>query len=209
MGLVVTIAAPTTHLVTEAAVKAELGITTGADDALLQRLIRRVSSQIVDACGQALARETVRETLPGTDTERLMLARTPIVSVTTVTIDGRTVTDYTIEDAAAGFLARENGWPRSGYAITSLANDSVAGTARGTIVVTYVAGYVLEAFSTGTPTLPGVLEAAAMAMVRESYLGRAQDPTITSERLGDWSQTYSPTTRQQMLDAIAPYRRVC
>lgn len=104
MVLSVSTVAPTLRLTTRSAVKAELGITSAADDALLDALIDQYSAAIVSYCHRPFARESYSEQLGGFGDIRLQLARTPVVAVTALTLWGQTVTDYGIEDADKGWL---------------------------------------------------------------------------------------------------------
>ncbi len=96
--------APTLRLTTRAAVKAEFGITSASDDAYIDALIDQYSAAIVSYCHRPFAREAYSEQLPGFGDIRLQLERTPVVSVTAMTIYGQTITDYGIENADRGWL---------------------------------------------------------------------------------------------------------
>lgn len=218
MGGLTVITPPVSELlVSEQAVKDELGLTDSTEDSYLQRLIRRVSSQIVDYCGRPFAKQTVRELLVGSDTSRLMLALTPVLAIVDdeIDLDGATITDFAIEHAEAGFLSRAAGWPSKGGLVTPLARDVVAGTAEASITVTYTGGYVLETFNAGPATLPGDLEELVIQMVCDRYQasrgsdGVRRDRTVTSERIGDWSASYSTGLATEIPARLARWRRIC
>ena len=208
MGLVVTIPAAATDLTTVDTVKAELGLTGAAENDALRRLIGRVSSEIRDRAGQGFTKETVRETLPGTDTERLLLARTPLVSLTSVTIDGGAVTDAIIEDAEVGILYRAAGWWKKTTALSPLALDPIAGRVEANIVVTYVGGFALPSFDAENSNLPGILEELAIQMVVERYRRRGTDRSVTSEGIGDYSVVYGNELRERIEKDLAPFMRI-
>lgn len=109
MGLSITTIAASTRLTTVAVLEGLIGNTS--DDALLAELIDQASAAIVTYCHRPFARETYSESLAGFGGIRLQLARTPVVSVTSVIDqDGNVITDYSIEDADRGWLYRRAGW---------------------------------------------------------------------------------------------------
>ena len=103
-----------TLLTTKRRVKVELGLslTDTSKDELLDDLIAEASASIEGYCGRAFGRAAVTETLPGTGRTRLMITRTPVVTVTSVAYNDSTISssEYVIEDADAGFLYRDDGW---------------------------------------------------------------------------------------------------
>jgi hypothetical protein len=150
MGITVSSMAGSSRLTSVAAVQAELGISS--DASLLGDLVDRASAAIVSYCNRVFARATYVETLPGFGDLQLQLARTPIVSVSTVTDQNSQVyTDYSIEDREKGWLYRRLGWSWSVQAFPGL---SAGGSFMdfGTPMprqeephysVSYIAGYVL------------------------------------------------------------------
>lgn len=160
MTLTVSTVAPTLRLTTRSAVKTELGITASTDDALFDTLIDQASSAIVAYCGRPFARESYTETLPGFGSINLQLARTPVVSVSSVSDqDGNVITDSAIGDADRGWLYRRLGWAWSAQAYGGLGaggafldlGTPLANQEEPHYSVAYVAGYILPAqFVTGT-----------------------------------------------------------
>lgn len=162
MVLSVSTVAPTLRLTTRSAVKAELGLTSSTDDALIDALIDQFSAAIVSYCHRPFARESYTEQLAGFGDIRLQLERTPVVSVSAVTLRGAAITDYGIEDADKGWLFARTvsgtgatyqrmAWPWSVQTYPGLSGDG-AWLNRGTplarqeepqISVDYVAGYIL------------------------------------------------------------------
>lgn len=138
-------------LVTVAAVKAHLGITTSADDAILATLIEGVSDDLVADLGRPLARQQYLETFPLTTRLRLRLTALPLDrDSVTVTIDGTAATDFEIDDADTGQLYRSGGW--SGSYPTAEAEERL-------VSVTYKAGYVcpdsIQTWATGLTLVAG------------------------------------------------------
>lgn len=161
MPLTVTTVAPTLRLTTLAAVTAELG-QASSDNALVNTLIDQASSAIVAYCHRPFARETMTETLPGFNDMRLQLGRTPVVSVTAVTIYGQIITGYGVESADRGWLyftsysGSGNAWDREQWPSSQLRNAGLSASGRfmdmGTplprqdepvISIDYTGGYIL------------------------------------------------------------------
>jgi hypothetical protein len=202
-------------LTTLQAVKDELGITSNADDSLLERRINAVSALIERLCGRHFETGSVVETFPAEGQVRFALARTPVTSITSVSYDG-TVLDagnYSLEDGEAGLLRMIYAAVRSQLLAAGVAMDMLPGTARRLYSVTYVGGYVMPAASSGR-NLPEDLEEACIIAVVTSFRKKGRDQSIQQEALGDWSATYAggvsgadplPPAAMKMIE---PYRRI-
>ncbi len=189
-------------------IKAELGITDTSQDVLLGLLIDQVSEVIVDYCGRPFAKEVYKETVAGYGSNRLLLSRTPIVSVTSVVADSEVIVDYSIENPETGILYRKTGWrwtPPIGWNITGY---PMPDQEELLFAVTYTAGYVLPG-DTGR-TLPLAVERACGELVKAWFLGRDRDPALTAERIGDLQVSYDPAQAWPPIvkQLLAPYRRV-
>lgn len=121
------------------------------DGALADSLIDEASAAIRSYCHQNFAREAYTETLPGFGDVHLQLARTPVVSVSTVTYRSSVITDYSIAEPGRGWLYRQNGWAWTAQVWPGLSGGG-AWLDMGTplprqeepiISVDYTAGYVL------------------------------------------------------------------
>lgn len=160
MALTVTTVAPTLRLTTRAAVQAELGISS--DGALIDGFIDQYSSAIVSFCHRPFAREAYVEALAAFGDIRLQLARTPVVSVTAVTLYGNVVTDYGVEDADKGWLyvrslsGTGSAWNRSRWPWSFQSNPGLSAAGafldigsplpsqeEKSVSVTFTAGYIL------------------------------------------------------------------
>ena len=185
--LIVSTPADTTALTTLVAVKEEMKIVGGADDAWLRRQIDGASALACAYLGVPMAndgtanlgRETVVETIRldrghprrgRWDVRRhdLRLARWPISSVTSVEEAG------TVLDAAAYEMDVELG------ALTRLSGGAPSFWAVGKIVITYVAGWLLPGDE--GRNLPPEIEDAVIELVKASVFGRSRDPAIKSEQ---------------------------
>ena len=118
MAVTVTVPPSTTKLIALADLKAILGITDSANDALLSNIIQRGSDAIARFCNRVFAQRTVIETLPGPGGQLLKLKFSPIVTLTSIAYDGETVDSdsYTLTEPDAGMVYREAGWFYSGHA---------------------------------------------------------------------------------------------
>lgn len=144
MSISVTTAAATTDLTTLGAFKGMMGsvIPDGAET-LIGELIQRASDAIVRVCHRPFAREAVTETLPGDGGISLMLTRTPVLSVSLVTLLGETVVDYSIEDSGAGILYRQNGWTWTVGAGWELTEVLRVYEMHPSYSVSYIGGYLM------------------------------------------------------------------
>lgn len=200
MTLTIIEAADDKRLTTLPAVKAELQVTNGADDAYLAGLIDQASAAVASWCQRDFAAETVRETfrLAVPDTS-IMLARWPVLSIVSITINGQAEDEANAEPETGGFLYRLNddgnrvSWPS------------------GRIVVEYRAGYVLP--NEPGRTLPADIERAALSLVKAAWFARSRDPLIRSETVEGAGSTdyFSGTVSRLPPDVeslLSPYRNL-
>lgn len=161
MSLTITAAASNLRLTSLAALKADLGDTTGTNDTLYDAMILRASAAIDAFCHRTFARQTYTEILPGFGRTQLRLAEAPLATVTSVTWDSQPVTDYSIDNAEAGMLYRRYGWPWSPQFDPGLGQWGVGYPYQGTPVpgsedraftVVYSAGYLLPSEDVSSAT---------------------------------------------------------
>lgn len=197
-----TVVAPATakRLTTAARARAWLGLLpTVPTDEVLNAQIEAASQAVVDFCRRSFGRETVRETLrDGVDLrDPVLLARSPVVSALTVTLDGTLLvaaTDYEVE---SGILYRLGGSRRMTWC--------------GLLTVQYTAGYALPEES--NPTLPASVERAAILVVGAYCSAAGRDPTVKSESvegvgsLSWWVQGQNdPLPSPEAAQLLQPYR---
>lgn len=169
--LTVTVPAASYRLTTLAAVKTELGLTAGTDDALLTALIDRASAAVMRYCNRGFALETVTETLRLSGPVReLSLSRWPVVSIASVTENSAALAtgDYEIN-------------PATGLLIRLDPSDAPRWWPSGKIAVTYQAGYLLPGDSGAN--LPADIEQATIGLVRLAWFTRDLDPLVKSEEV--------------------------
>lgn len=173
------------RLVTAAEVRAIIGSPAG-DDSKLETFIDAFSAKAAEHCDLAadsigtfptFGRETVRATWAarsdcGRRFDTLILPwRTPITAISSITVDGESLTTDDYRLMPGGLLER-------------LSEERRVTWSNGKIVVTYVAGWSLP---TGAPA---ELKLAAIDQVKTWYFGRSRDGAVLSENVPD---TYQAT----------------
>lgn len=132
-------AAPVAALISLDRVKARLNVTGSALDETLGELIDEASGAIAALFDDPLVRQSYRQALGSHCRTRIQISRLPVdPDSVAVTFDGVSVTDYSIEDAAHGWLYRAGGWGRW-YGVAPGEDPERR------ILVTYKAGYIPQA----------------------------------------------------------------
>ncbi len=194
-----------------ATVKTELVISASTDDAFINTLIQQASAAIVTYCNREFASETVDETVKAYGGANLMLSRTPVTTLTSVTLDdGITSTviptaDYMLEDSQAGFIrSLVGGWSCTNSQVYGILGRPVAGSEFQAYKVRYVGGYTL------LTDLPHDIERAAIDLVKSKYLGRGKDSNITEETVPQvYSVKYGTSDFSNPIkELLGPYRRI-
>jgi hypothetical protein len=194
VSLQVLTAASSTNLTTVSRVKVELGVTTGEKDAWISQAIPAASKLIEGEANNFWAYQQYLETIPGSGSARLVLARTPVIGTPTIVIDNGTVADFTVEDADAGILYRRQGWTQEvSYWPNTIKRDPNIDDVHPSIYVTYYAGFNLPSFSDpedGIAYLPANIERACILTVKAWYLRRQRDPDVSWKQVGDFAIGY-------------------
>jgi len=129
-----------------ATVKDELGITVTTYDAVLERMIATISGAIEKFCRRSFSYAAVaNERHRPSGLYTLVLDRTPLVSLTSVTVNDEAVDmgNVTLEDAGAGVIRRDDLWWRFEPTVArSIAQDPYAGMGEPWILANYKGGYV-------------------------------------------------------------------
>lgn len=201
--------------------KTLLGVTSTADDALMDELLVRASGAIETYVGYPLRKQTYLEQVPAYGTLYLQLDRVPIQSVTVVKQGNAALasTEYQVTDPLAGELYRESGWSWTAGMRTEMVQHVVPGSESKIWEVEYVAGYPPSSSTTTEIGMPTVVTQAALEIAKSWYLERKADPNVASKRVGDLAITYRteqpgggavdslmlPATAQRLL---SPLRRV-
>jgi hypothetical protein len=171
-------------LTTAATVAGELGLTLDSGkQSAMERLIGVASSAIENYCRRQFGNAVLvgEGYVPRADSPRLVLKRTPVLSLQRIQIVPPLSTatllvqgiDYILEDAAAGFVRSEMGWRAADYVPAgSCSQDGIPNTSPFSVFVDYTAGYVLP---------KDAMSAAAAWIVDHDYL---QGATVANG--GNW-----------------------
>lgn len=176
----------TGDLTTLANVKAYLSppLTTTADDALLTRLVTAASQFIQTWLGRTIAETAYSETRNGVGGTRLFLRHRPVVSVSSVTVDGVAIAPAS-GPGQPGYLFDDNSVYLAGYAFTRGAQN---------VTVAYTAGYAAT---------PPELEQACIALVALRYKERDRIGQVSKNLAGEvvsFTQKDMPADVQTLLD---------
>jgi Phage gp6-like head-tail connector protein len=212
----------TTHdLTTLATVKDELGIRNSKSDARLRRYIREASAQIEQYCNRVFAAETVQEvweggvhrswwfgytrfaniSLQNPEVRPLRVRRYPIISVTSIVVDGTALTpstDFEI-DADNGLIFRL--YEGDGFRSLWFGER---------ITIVYVGGYALLG------SLPYPIEQACLTLIKHRWAARDRDPMLRSLVIPNvQEETYwvgatgdDGAIPPEVAGLLAPYREV-
>lgn len=195
-------ATPAARRLTAAAnVRAVIGSPAG-DDALLEKMIDRVSAAAAKYCNLAedaigtpptFGRETCTATWManrlGREGMLLLPWRVPVISITSVVDDGTTLagTDYRL---------------RPGGIIERLNDGASHWWSSGKLVVVFVTGWNLEAAGA-----PPDLEAAVIDQVKAMYQGRKRDGGLRSFTASDVAMTFTDAGATEAFEcALDAYR---
>lgn len=199
-----------TQLTTLEALKAILRTTSTGTDDLLSSYISRASNAVQEYLGYPIYRQVYRETVAAYGDNQLMLSRTPVLAIESITdSDGNQLesTGYNIEDQDAGLVWRDEGFPWSAAVMFELDPRPVPGSEKREYVAVYEAGYTLTcATSTGGyvtattgRTIPEWAELATLETAKSWFKRSAADGAVQSKRIGDLSISYGNASAGQAL----------
>ncbi|KKN90097.1 hypothetical protein LCGC14_0232100 [marine sediment metagenome] len=209
--LTINTAAVSTKLTTLSRVKREMDIDTTASssDKILDETIQEASDWITRYTGRTFALETVTETMDTAGRFKVVLEKTPIVSIVQVTRDGTTIssTVYEVENAKAGIVWNESGWTPT-QLLANYIETFPTHEGRRDWSFNYIAGYQMPGTTASThgleETLPKDLERACIDLVKTNYFRRGDDPRVVRQGVGDTFEQLSreaiPPTTLQILD---------
>lgn len=180
------------QLTTLETVRLELGSSGISNDKTLTRLIREASDFITAHTGRNFIKEEVEEKLPANQSPNIMLERTPIASITSITHFGSTIgsTTFSIHDPKVGIIFRDTGWFDS-----RLFKQNIELTptryAKLSWVVRYIGGFEPPGSSSPT-TLPEDVERACIDLVKAWFLDidSGRDPRVRRQQTGDASESF-------------------
>jgi len=140
--------------------KAHLGIQSSADDVLLAGLISQISRAICTYLNRPFVwpRDVV-DVFDGNGRDRIQLRHWPVVAVTSVSIDGRTVPQAATE-MAAGWLIETGGDEPPGALQKMMLRWQVFSRGWQNVSIAYRAGYQVVNEAQAAPVGPGKIVAA-------------------------------------------------
>lgn len=197
--LEVLVAADTTDLTTITAVQTEIGSLTSVQKAWASSAITFASALIEQEANQHFPQQQFKETIEGSGSTTLMLARTPIIGIPTIiTVDNEVIADFVVEDAEAGILYRRQGWTAEVSYHRGISYDPLPYEGHPRFVITYDAGYHLPSFpdaiDTGEIDLPGNIEQACILTVKAWWHAKNRDSTVSWKQVGDLALGYRGDT---------------
>lgn len=213
-------------LTTLTAVCEELKITSPDADttSFLERAINGASARVVSHCGRSFHRvDGIEEKVKGFGSPRIRLARTPILTVTSIVIDGTTIDDddFHIEDAAPGdalgprSISKPGGFPWTAERGPGISQSPVPGTEDSSrIVVTYDGGFVTPtqaaaggAFEGEDRTLPWDLEEAVIKLVATRWRSKGRDLSVVAQSSEASGFTFDGRLPPDVVALLAPFTR--
>lgn len=176
-------------LTTPAKVRDFLALSTSEADGKIEQLIASSSAWVCSQLGRAVLSATYTETRDGDGGSSLVLRKWPVISVTSVTVDGTAI--------AARAAVTDSGWTRNESTIRLSGYTFTRGTAN--VVVVYSAGYA---------TVPADLEQAVIEHVAMTF--RASDRQgLASASGGGESAVYDAGREWASIQGkLDPYREV-
>jgi len=164
-----------------ATVAADVGLSGGADQLLVERLINFASGALKRYCNRPLAYLAgIAEPLRMEGGPRLLVTRTPVLALGQITVDDGVLdaTDYYLEDAFAGFIWRDAGWPwsalmRAGRTELNFTQDQEPLSEKTRTTVAYAGGYITSPQAYGASVWP----AAGKTVAVGTLMKPASQPT--------------------------------
>jgi len=176
-------------LTTLNAVKAYLPLNSNADDTLLGTLVTAVSAAIETWCGRTFALASYTDTYHGRGGDQLLLRHGPVVSVTSVSVDGVIIP----QQPAVG----QRGWVLDGSLLYFVGGCFTRGVQN--VAVQLTAGFLVT---------PAEVAQAAVRWVARLYRERER-LDVRSKGAANETTTYDIGVMPAFVQlALAPYRRV-
>ena len=192
-------AASSTDLTTIPALVAEIGTLTPTQQDWIGLAIASASALIEQEANQRFAQQQFKETIGGSGSSTLMLARTPIIGTPTIiTVDNEVIADFVVEDAEAGVLYRRQGWTQEISYHRGISYDPLPYEEHPRFVITYVAGYHLPSFTDEIEdseiALPANVEQACVLTIKSWWHKKNRDSSVSWKQVGDLALGYRGDT---------------
>ncbi len=190
MSITVVTPASDQWLTSMIAVQSELNTSGGDDDVRFTQLINEASDFISRYCGKTFGEERIKEKIGAHGLPEILLDRTPITTVHTITFNGSLVAadEYEISNREAGILWREAGWTT-----TEMDWGGIAAAKSPYLnplwLFEYTGGYKLPSWGDDPinedRTLPYDLERACLDIISSLHNGAKIDPNIKRYKVGE------------------------
>jgi hypothetical protein len=196
--------------------KTEMSVTSSTDDDYITYLIKAVSDYIASRCNRNFTYSAAwSENVAAYAQPRLIVTHTPVISVTSITYNGSTISSdtYSLVDAGKGWIFNRSGWYWTAALYPNIAQDPYVGSENALYAVTYAGGYVTPQQAADnvalTRSLPYDLEQACVQGVVSLYRARGQDQRISQESLLSYSVGYREVEEvSAVANVIRRYRRI-
>lgn len=188
-------AAPSTDLTTIFQVLAEFGSMTPEQQDWISFAIQAASRLIEQEANQFFAQQKYRETISGSGSTDLMLARTPILGAPTIlSTDNEVIADFVVEDRDAGILYRRQGWTKDVSYLPSITSDYLSDVTHPRFIIEYDAGYWLPSFDSAMTEdqirLPPNVEQACVLTLKSWWTKKGRDPNVSWKQVGELAIGY-------------------
>jgi hypothetical protein len=207
------------------AYKIAVGTTSTGDDDKITAALRQATSLVEGYVGYPLRRQVYEETVGGYGGNELLVGRSPLLAIESITYAGELVDPASYDFNSAGLIYRELGWPWTAGLEYDLMPHVIPKSEARTYTVVYESGFCVNGstadgwLTTGEP-VPADIE-TAIAITASFVCGTVgRDPTVTSKKIGDLLYTYqtggqfSPTGNPSVgipdivKGVLAPWRRI-
>jgi len=158
--------------------------------------IASASETIARWCRREFVQQEYEELLEAPERVKLLLAESPIISVSEVLVTGDPVTDYAIF-AQQGILLRDEYLPWTGPVRTGglFGNDILVDDLPLSIKVTYISGWITRVMDEPTMTLPPDVEDATIEFATELLKMQKDEPIgdPASVKIGNFTTEFGAT----------------
>lgn len=183
-------------------VKSWLKLQNDSSQSLITSLLQPATDSIKAYLSRDILAADYVEKLNGTGQKRMFLKNSPIISVTSLTIGGLSITAAANSETAGFMYDNDTLYLNEVYLLTgvqSMGYDNVFEKGFQNVVVSYRAGYT---------TVPQPIYQAAVELVSLRFKDRDRigenSKTVGGQEVAKYSHEYMPSPIKSMLD---PYRR--
>lgn len=171
-----------------------VGVEPDAD--VVDFAIASASRTIARWCRREFVRQEYTELLSAPDRSKLLLAESPIVSVSEVLSGGDPVTDYSINSSAGILLKDDYGvWTGPVRYGGLFGTDELVSDPPLSLSVTYISGWITRSMDAVDFNLPADVEDACIEFATELLKMEKDEPVSdpSSIKIGGFTTEYSPT----------------